>query len=140
MKMSDMEMKRVKRHLKEVFGVSGEEVVDGRVERRMVGEGKRVIVKGDPAYDYYMLVKGQVSVFDEQDHKILKYTEKPIGLGELGLLFNIPRTSTVTADTDCTFYTVPSTIFHSITSEFQSRLQFLKQLKLFETMSPHELF
>ena len=104
-----------------------------------MGKGERVISKGDHAYDYYVVMEGEVSVFEDESPKEIKVEDQPIGLGELGILFGIPRTATVVTNTSCLFYTLPSTSFLSISSHFHSQLTFLCSLSLFESLYPFQL-
>ena len=62
--------------------------------------GARLMSQGEPGEDYHVIVSGQVAV--TLDGLVVNRLGPGSGVGELALLFNTPRTATVTAVDDVT--------------------------------------
>ncbi len=67
-------------------------------QRREVGAGQAVVVEGEAAQEFFVIVVGEVEV--TQDGRVLRREGPGDVFGEIGLLRDVPRTATVTAVTD----------------------------------------
>ncbi|HEY7429148.1 MAG TPA: MFS transporter [Streptosporangiaceae bacterium] len=64
--------------------------------------GAELIRQGDPGDAYYAIAAGELDV--RQDGRLLRRCGRGEGVGEIALLWSIPRTATVTARTAATVY------------------------------------
>jgi Cyclic nucleotide-binding domain len=60
--------------------------------------GELLITQGEPGDDFHVVVTGRVSVI--RDGVTISVLDAPVGVGELALLYGIPRTATVSAVDD----------------------------------------
>jgi hypothetical protein len=60
--------------------------------------GALLMTQGEPGDDFHVVVKGRVSVV--RDGVAISVLDAPVGVGELALLYGIPRTATVSAVDD----------------------------------------
>jgi MFS family permease len=67
-------------------------------ERRTAGPGEVIVLEGDPAQEFFVIVEGEVEV--THDGVVLRREGAGDVFGEIGLLRDVPRTATVTAVTD----------------------------------------
>ena len=67
-------------------------------ERRRVAAGEAVVVEGEPAHEFFVVLAGEVEV--TQAGQVLRREGPGEVFGEIGLLRDVPRTATVTAVTD----------------------------------------
>ncbi len=83
------------------------------VEEERVPAGTVVLRQGDPADDLLVLVEGEL-VVDHDDGtgpRRINEMAAPDYLGEIGLVERIPRTATVTTDTDALLWRIPGALF-----------------------------
>ena len=69
--------------------------------------------KGDPADDLFVLVEGSLVVdhVDGTGPRRINEMAAPDYLGEIGLVQRVPRTATVTTDSDALLWRVPGALF-----------------------------
>ena len=60
--------------------------------------GQHLMTQGEPGDEFHVVIKGRVSVV--RDGVELSELDAPVGVGELALLYGIPRTATVSAVDD----------------------------------------
>lgn len=66
-----------------------------------VAKGKNIVKKGDVAREMFFIISGTVKIIDDSSEEINeKLLTSGAFFGELGLIYNIPRTVTVVAETD----------------------------------------
>ncbi len=74
------------------------------LEALTVPQGTVVIKEGEPGDRYYAIARGELAV--SLDSHFLQMVSRGEGFGEIALIRDVPRTSTVTAVTDATLYTL----------------------------------
>mmetsp|Transcript_31856 Transcript_31856/g.28207 ORF Transcript_31856/g.28207 Transcript_31856/m.28207 type:complete len:396 (+) Transcript_31856:5-1192(+) len=106
-----------------------------------------LITYGEEGKEYFVLESGvlQCQVFDEETKEITftKSLTEGNAFGELALLYETPRSATITALTDCTTWvldqmTFKTVIMSSAIKERNIRLNFIDNIKVFEKMSRYE--
>ena len=117
------------------------------VQKRTYKQGDVLINFGDQGDEYFILDTGcvEVQVFDEETkEEIAKKTiSKGGAFGELALLYNSPRSATITALTDCAAHVLDRKTFKSIIMANAVRIrniryQFLDKIKVFEKMDRYK--
>jgi MFS family permease len=83
------------------------------VEEHAVAPGRPVVVEGEEADAFWVLVAGTVSVsaYTPDGPRHLRDLAGPDYFGEIGLLNQSPRTATVTTSSPCTLWRVPAGTF-----------------------------
>src|SRR5690606_4315972 len=71
--------------------------------------GRIVIREGDPADDFYVVAHGSLVV--DTGGQAINRLGPDDWCGELGLLHRVPRTATVTAETDTVLWRIPGDEF-----------------------------
>ncbi len=82
----------------------GLEAMAGSAVRVRVTAGTDVVREGDPATAFFVVVDGQLAVHALGEHdQIHRFSTLRPGdaFGEIGLIAQLPRTATVSAETDC---------------------------------------
>jgi MFS family permease len=74
------------------------------LEALPVSKGTVVIKEGERGDRYYAIAQGELAV--SRDRQFLRTVSRGDGFGEIALIRDVPRTSTVTATTDATLYTL----------------------------------
>ena len=95
-------------------GVNDEQLarLGARLRRRLVPSGTQILSEGERSTSVYLLGRGTVvttkrlglvvrSELDADKQKLLVRFSAPQFFGEIGLLSDLERTATVTADTEC---------------------------------------
>lgn len=102
---------------------------------------------GDDGKEYFVLESGvlECKVYSEETKEVVvtKTITEGSAFGELALLYQTPRSATITALTDCTAWvldqmTFKTVIMSSAIKERNIRLQFVDNIKVFEKMSRYE--
>ena len=116
--------------------------------QKKIFKQEEVIIKyGDDGKEYFVLESGvlQCQVFDEETKEITftKTITEGNAFGELALLYQTPRSATITALTDCATWildqmTFKTVIMSSAVKERNIRLNFLDNIKVFGKMSRYE--
>jgi CRP-like cAMP-binding protein len=83
------------------------------VDEQAVAPGLPVVVEGDEADAFWVLVAGTVRVtaYTPDGPRHLRDLAGPDYFGEIGLLNQSPRTATVTTTSPCTLWRVPAGTF-----------------------------
>jgi CRP-like cAMP-binding protein len=83
------------------------------VEEEPVPAGTVVLRQGDPADDLFVLVEGFLLVDHDESTGSRRVNEMvaPDYVGEIGLVERVPRTATVTAQTDTLLWRIPGALF-----------------------------
>ncbi|MGY1701834.1 MFS transporter [Geodermatophilus sp. SYSU D00766] len=78
-----------------------------------VPAGAVVLRQGDPADDLFVLVEGSLVVDhdDGRGPRRVNEMDAPDYLGEIGLVERVPRTATVTTETDALLWRIPGALF-----------------------------
>lgn len=106
-----------------------------------------IITYGEEGKEYFVLESGVLScqVFDEETKEVTftKTITEGSAFGELALLYQTPRSATITSLTDCTTWvldqmTFKTVIMSSAVKERNIRLNFVDNIKVFEKMSRYE--
>jgi len=106
-----------------------------------------IIQYGDDGKEYFVLESGvlQCQVFNDDTKEIAmtKTITEGNAFGELALLYNTPRSATISALTDCTTWvldqiTFKTVIMSSAIKERNIRLNFLDKAKVFEKVGRYE--
>jgi Cyclic nucleotide-binding domain len=79
------------------------------LEALTVSQGTVVIKEGERGDCYYAIAKGELAV--SRDCQFLRMMSRGDGFGEIALIRSVPRTSTVTAATDASLYTLDRELF-----------------------------
>lgn len=125
--------------------------IAGLMEPKQFKQGECIIRYGDDGMTYFVLSKGNVKVTvyesgtDPNDPEIntkvviTKILESGEGFGELALLYNDKRSATITAESDCSVFTLDGKIFKAMiirNSMTKRNIQygFLDGIKLFSTL------
>ncbi|KAK2144375.1 hypothetical protein LSH36_763g01025 [Paralvinella palmiformis] len=121
-----------------------QEVIDAMFETR-VDPGEHVIEQGDDGDNFYVIDKGifDVTVKTEQGLTRIHRFEDKGSFGELALMYNMPRSATVTALTHGTLWAMDRTSFRRIIlkSAFKKRQRYEKLLQnvhLLESLDNYE--
>ncbi len=124
-----------------------QEVIDAMLETR-VDPGDNVIVQGDDGDNFYVIDTGKYDVFvqtEDGPKKVFQFDNKG-SFGELALLYNMPRSATVTAVEEGTLWAMDRGSFRRIVlkSAFKKRKMYeelleavpmLKSLDSYERMN-----
>lgn len=86
--------------------------VEAFSKRRHLAAGQALFQKGDPGNSLFVILSGilDVSGLDAEQQRLFAGSF----LGELSLLFRVPRSATVTALVDCDLVEVESLLFHQL--------------------------
>lgn len=103
-------------------------VIDALEEKR-VDKGTEIIKQGDEGDFFYVVEKGTVDFY--VNHHKVNTSNAGSSFGELALMYNSPRASTVIAQTDCVLWALDRLTFRKILlgSSFQKRLMYDELLK-----------
>jgi CRP-like cAMP-binding protein len=86
------------------------ESLAGRLTERRIAQNERVVIEGEPAENFYVIIDGSfdVSAAGELGLEASRVNEMGPGdyFGEIGLLEKIPRTATVTATEDAMVFEI----------------------------------
>src|SRR5262249_39069838 len=90
------------------------------VTMTMAKVGETIIKEGDIGEQFYMIVRGIADVYTKHNGKNKKIAvlEKGDFFGEIALLYNKPRNSTVKARTYCDMLVLQRDIFQELMEEF----------------------
>lgn len=100
-----------------------------------VGVGETVFEAGAPGSCFFILVNGIVDV--EIDAEIVKQLKVGEGFGELALLYDIERPSTVRARENCAFWVIDKLSFRDaveeiIIKEFEDTQRYLEGVAFYQ--------
>ncbi|CDF88093.1 BN860_02146g1_1 [Zygosaccharomyces bailii CLIB 213] len=116
-------------------------LVVNALEEKKVPKGTEVIKQGDEGDFFYVVEEGTVD-FYVNHHKV--NTSGPgSSFGELALMYNNPRASTVIAKTDCVLWALDRLTFRKILlgSSFQKRLMYdelLKSMPILKSLTTYD--
>lgn len=97
-----------------------------RVKVQIFNKGERIITQGDEDTSLYVLVEGQVGVFQEGDPRVLvTHLEEGAFFGEIALLTNHKRTATVEATIGSVVIEISREIVSDLIEEHPSVLKVL---------------
>jgi cGMP-dependent protein kinase len=103
-----------------------------------IAAGQYVFKQGDNASSYFILEKGalEVSIND----KVVKNLKSGDGFGELALLYSAPRSASIKATENCTFWAIDRNTFKKaigemITKEYDENRKFIEAVKFFSNIS-----
>lgn len=119
----------------------------GAMQKRTYKKDDVLIQYGDEGTEYFVLDSGvlecKVYSEDTKEVAVTKTITEGSAFGELALLYQTPRSATISALTDCTAWvldqmTFKTVIMSSAIKERNIRLQFVDKIKVFEKMSRYE--
>ena len=102
---------------------------------------------GTEGKEYFVLESGvlECSVYSEETKEVIvtKNITEGMAFGELALLYQTPRSATISALTDCTAWVLDQMTFKTVImsnaiKERNIRLQFVDKIKVFEKLSRYE--
>jgi cytochrome P450/CRP-like cAMP-binding protein len=98
-----------------------------RIERLQFGDGALIIKEGDPADALYIIASGHVDVVKEQAGTLARLS---VGdhFGEIGLLFDMPRTASVRSSGDVEVLRIDLDLFKELTVRFDLTSSEIAQL------------
>lgn len=117
------------------------------MQKKTFKKDEVIIQYGDDGKEYFVLDTGvcECKVFSEETKEVAvnKTITEGSAFGELALLYQTPRSATITALTDCTTWvldqmTFKTVIMSSAIKERNIRLNFVDKIKVFEKMSRYE--
>ncbi|ODV91736.1 hypothetical protein CANCADRAFT_30072 [Tortispora caseinolytica NRRL Y-17796] len=88
--------------------------VAGKLRPHQAGPGDSIIIEGTEAKAMYWIVRGSVSVSSRDGESIYSTLQPGSFFGEIGILFNCPRTATVSAQSRCLLVVLTAEALHSI--------------------------
>ncbi|GAV54191.1 hypothetical protein ZYGR_0AK06930 [Zygosaccharomyces rouxii] len=111
------------------------------LEEKRVNKGTEIIKQGDEGDFFYVVEKGTVDFF--VNHHKVNTSNAGSSFGELALMYNSPRASTVIAQTDCVLWALDRLTFRKILlgSSFQKRLMYdelLKSMPILQTLTTYD--
>lgn len=110
--------------------------------RLRIVPGETIIRQGDPGDKFYIVEKGECSVF-VNDNEVARI--EPTGaFGELALLYNSPRAATVKADTSCVLWALNRTMFRMLLATTSSasvaeRCEFLTNVPVLSNLTNNQI-
>lgn len=118
-----------------------EDVIDS-MQNYEAPEGEVIIAEGDPGDNFYILEEGTCEV--TINGELIGNLSDATSFGDLALMYNCPRSATITAKTDSILWTLDRVFFRQamVTSSSNQNFQlsqFLSKIKLFETLSIQSL-
>lgn len=117
------------------------------MQKRQYKKEDILITFGEEGKEYFILESGilECKVFSEETKEVVvtKTITEGNAFGELALLYQTPRSATITALTDCSAWvldqmTFKTVIMSSAIRERNIRLNFVDKIKVFEKMSKYE--
>lgn len=117
------------------------------MQKKTYKKDEILIMFGEEGKEYFVLESGvlECKVYSEENKEVLvtKTITEGSAFGELALLYQTPRSATISALTDCTAWvldqmTFKTVIMSSAIKERNIRLQFVDKIKVFEKMSRYE--
>lgn len=122
-------------------------ILIGAMQKRMYKKEDVLIQFGDVGKEYFILDSGvlECKVYSEESKEVIvtKTITEGNTFGELALLYQAPRSATISALTECTTWVLDQMTFKTIImasaiKERNIRLQFVDNIKIFEKMSRYE--
>ena len=122
-------------------------ILIGAMQKKTFNKDDVLIQYGDEGKEYFVLDWGvlECKVYDEETKEIAvtKSITEGSAFGELALLYQTPRSATISALTECTTWvldqmTFKTVIMSSAIKERNIRLNFVDNIKVFEKMSRYE--
>lgn len=121
------------------------QVIDAMFEK-VVEPGENIIKEGDDGDYFYVIESGQYDVLkdiDGEQKKVFQYDNKG-NFGELALMYNAPRSATVTAVTSGNLWALDRETFRRIVVKAQAKKrrqyeQFLAKVELLSTLNEEEI-
>ena len=122
-------------------------ILIGAMQKRIYKKEDILIQFGDVGKEYFILDSGvlECKVYSEETKEVIvtKTITEGNTFGELALLYQAPRSATITALTECNTWvldqmTFKTIIMSSAIRERNIRLQFVDNIKIFEKMSRYE--
>lgn len=104
-----------------------------RAEEVETRAGERIVMEGDPADAFYVIVDGRVTVSGVGEHGVerrLRAMGPGEYFGEIGLLDESPRTASVDAATAVTLYRLPGEDFIEALSDNTASAAFLESARM----------
>ncbi len=80
-------------------------------------KGETILRHGDPSKEMYMILRGEVDVFDKHGHLVKTLKDGEV-FGEIGLLMSTPRTATIVAKTQCDLFVLEKKDFSRILRDY----------------------
>jgi len=120
------------------------QVVDAMFEK-VVEPGDNIIKEGDDGDYFYIIENGQYDVFkliDGAQKKVFQYDNKG-SFGELALMYNAPRSATVTAASSGSLWAMDRETFRRIVVKAQAKKRkqyedFLRNVEILSTLTDEE--
>ncbi len=117
------------------------------IDIKYVGEGELVISQGDPGDSLYIVKTGKLKctqINDKGENGVVCFYEPGQYFGELALLYNVPRATTISAVSQSTIFTLDRASFNiivlsSIRKARERYISFLSSVEIFKTLSLVEL-
>lgn len=111
------------------------------LEEKRVRKGTEVIRQGDEGDFFYVVEKGTVDFY--VNHNKVNTSGAGSSFGELALMYNNPRASTVIAQTDCVLWALDRLTFRKLLlgSSFQKRLMYdelLKNMPILQSLTTYD--
>jgi len=121
------------------------QLIDAMFEK-VVEAGENIIKEGDDGDYFYIIESGQFDVIKEingEQKKVFQYDNKG-NFGELALMYNAPRSATVTAASAGTLWALDRETFRRIVVKAQAKKrrqyeQFLNKVELLSTLNEDEI-
>lgn len=120
------------------------QVIDAMFEK-VVEPGDNIITEGDDGDYFYIIENGQYDVFKDingEQKKVFQYDNKG-SFGELALMYNAPRSATVTASTGGSLWAMDRETFRRIVVKEQAKKRrkyemFLQKVDILSTVTDEE--
>lgn len=80
--------------------------------------GNYIFKQGDPSFSYYVILEGHCKVYIDDAFK--KILDPGASFGDLGIIYNAPRSASIYAETDCLFAELNSKAFKKVINDLNS--------------------
>lgn len=110
----------------------------------VVPQGKTVVRRGDPGISFFIVSSGDLVISTSPTEGDVRHIpiKRGASFGELALMYNSPRTATVTAQTDSTLWVLPRVVFRDVVSGAGQRVMhqvesFLSKVPLLSSLTKY---
>lgn len=94
-------------------------------------KGDFIFKQGNPSFSYYVIIEGRCSV--HIDGEVKKYLDSGTSFGDLGIIYNAPRSASIFAETDCVLAELNARTFRRILNDLNSIYE-QENKKILETL------